>query len=155
VMIARNVIPERYGFPVRWLGALAVVELPAGRNFLTDPALAGEMCAALDAGDAAGLIVDLSGRGVCDSTCLDALMRAARRAQGRGSWLRLVIPDPDVRTMVRLVALDGMMPVHASVTEAVAAAQEATVAADRLARRGDREYPLWLGTVPSGGRYMT
>ena len=74
-MITHNVIPDSSGFPVRWFGEVAVVELPAGRNFLKAPALAGELCAALDAGAAMGLILDLSGGGVCDSArfgCFDA-----------------------------------------------------------------------------------
>ena len=120
-MSARIVIPDGSGFPVRWFGGFAVVELPAGRGLLTAAALAAELCAVLEAG-AAGLIVDLPSTSVCDSASLDALMRAARRARGWGSWLRLVIPDPGVRKMVRLVALDEVMPVHASVTGAVAAA---------------------------------
>jgi anti-sigma B factor antagonist len=121
VMRARGVIPGGSGFPVRWFGGFAVVELPAGGDFLTPPALAGELCAVLDAG-AAGLIADLPGAGACDSACLDALMRAARRARGWGAWLRLVVRDPGARKVVRLVALDGLMPVHASVTGAVQAA---------------------------------
>jgi anti-anti-sigma regulatory factor len=130
-MSAGCVIPDSSGFPVRWLGGFAVVELPAGRGFLTPAALAGELCAVLDAGGA-GLIADLPSTGVCDSACLDALMRTARRARGWGSWLRLVIPDPGVRRVVRLVALDEVMPVHASVTGAVAAAarEAVMVAAD-------------------------
>jgi anti-sigma B factor antagonist len=120
-MSARGVIPESSGFPVRWIGGFAVMERPTGRGFLTPTALAGKLCAVLDAG-AAGLIADLPGAGVCDSACLDALMRTARRARGWGSWLRLVIPDPGVRKVVRLVALDEVMPVHASVAGAVAAA---------------------------------
>jgi anti-sigma B factor antagonist len=128
-MSASGFVPGSSGFPVRWLGGFAVVELPAGRGPLTAPALAGELCAVLDAG-AAGLIIDLPGARLCDSAFLDALMRAARRARGWGSWLRLVIPDPGMRKVVRLVALDKVMPVHASVTEAVAAARAAaTVAA--------------------------
>jgi anti-sigma B factor antagonist len=119
--VSCGVIPGSSGFPVRWLGGFAVVELPAGKGFLTAPALAGELCAVLDAG-AAGLVVELPGAGVCESACLDALMRAARRARGWGSWLRLVIPDPGARKVVRLVALGEVMPVHASVTGAVAAA---------------------------------
>jgi anti-sigma B factor antagonist len=110
-------VMSRRGF----IGGFAVVELPADRDCFTAPALAGELCAVLDAG-AAGLIVELPGTGACDSACLDALMRVARRARGWGSWLRLVIPDPGVRRMVRLVALDEVMPVHASVTGAVAVA---------------------------------
>lgn len=127
-MGARDFIQDGSGLPVRWLGGFAVVELPAGRSFLTAPALAGELCAVLDAG-ATGLIVDLHSAGACDSACLDALMRVARRARGWGTWLRLVIPDPTVRKVVRLVALDEAMPVHASVTEAVAAAWEAAMIA--------------------------
>jgi anti-anti-sigma regulatory factor len=128
-MSTRGVVPDGSGFPVRWFGGFAVVELPAGRGSLTAPALAGELCAVLDAG-AAGLIVDLPRAGACDSACLDALMRAARRARGWGAWLRLAVPDPGARKMVRLVALDELMPVHASVTGAVAAAaREAAVAA--------------------------
>jgi anti-anti-sigma regulatory factor len=120
-MGARGVIPGGSGFPVRWLGGFAVVELPAAGGFLTPPALAGELRAVLDAG-APGLIAELPGAGVADSACLDALMRAARRARGWGSWLRLVVRDPGARKVVRLVALDEVMPVHASVTSAVAAA---------------------------------
>jgi anti-anti-sigma regulatory factor len=123
-MSARGFTPASSGFLVRWFGGFAVVELPAGRVFLPAAALAGELCAVLDAG-AAGLIVDLSGSGMCDSARLDALIRAARRARGWGSWLRLVIPDPSARKVARLVALDEVMPVHASVTEAVAAAARA------------------------------
>jgi anti-anti-sigma regulatory factor len=59
---------------------------------------------------------------VCDSACLDALLRAARRARSWGSWLRLVIPDHGARRLIRLVALDEVMPMHASVTGAIAAA---------------------------------
>ena len=49
-------------------------------------------------------------------------MRAGRRARGWGSWLRLVIPADDARRMVRLVAMDEVMPVHTSVPDAIAAA---------------------------------
>jgi hypothetical protein len=132
VTSTRGVVPGSSGFPVRWFGGFAVVESPAGRGFPTASALVGELCAVLDAGST-GLIVDLHSTGVCDSACLDALTRAARRARGWGSWLRLVIPDPGARSVVRLVALDELMPVHASVTGAVAAAawEEAVMAAAR------------------------
>jgi anti-sigma B factor antagonist len=121
VMNARDGIPDGSGFPVRWVGGFAVVALPAVS--LTPPALAGQVCAVLDAG-ATGLIADLPDAGAGDSSSLDALMRAARRARGWGSWLRLVVRDPGARTVVRLVALDEVMPVHASVTEAVEAAAQ-------------------------------
>lgn len=85
-MNARGVIPGSSGFPVRWSGGFAVVELPSGRGFPTGSALAGELCA---------------------------------------------VPDPGVRNVVRLVALDEVMPVHASVTGAIAAAREAAMVGGR------------------------
>lgn len=130
MMSERGVIPGSSEFPVRWSGGFAIVELPSGRGFPGSSALAGELCAVLDAG-APGLIVDLPSTSVCDSACLDALMRSARRARGWGSWLRLVVPDPGVRRVVRLVALDEVMPVHASVTGAIAAAREAATVGGR------------------------
>jgi anti-sigma B factor antagonist len=103
------------------------MEPPGGKCFLTAAALTGELCAVLDAG-ADGLIVYLPGTCAFDSACLDTLMRVAKRARGWGAWLRLVVPDAGVRRMVRLVALNQVMPVHASVTAAVgAAALEAAV----------------------------
>jgi anti-anti-sigma regulatory factor len=142
-MTAPNVIPDNSGFPVRWFGGIAVVELPTGRSFLTAPVLAGDLCAALDDGDAAGLIVDLSSSGVCDASRLGALMRAARRARDRGSWLRLVIPDPGARKMARRVAPDEVMPVHASVGEAIAAAgRENTIAQPDLNPGGHQPHPV-------------
>jgi anti-anti-sigma regulatory factor len=117
------------GLPVRWFCGFAVIEPPAGKCFLSATALAGELCAVLDAG-AEGLIVYQPGTCVFDSACLDTLMRVARRARGWGTWLRLVIPDAGVRRVVRLVALNQVMPVHASVAAAVrAAALEAAVEA--------------------------
>ena len=124
---AHSVTSGSPGLPVRWFGGFAVMEPPVGERFLSAAALAGELCAVLDAG-AEGLIVYLPGTCVFDSACLDTLMRVARRARGWGTWLRLVIPDAGVRRVVRLVALNQVMPVHASVTAAVeAAALEAPV----------------------------
>jgi len=150
VMSARGVIPGGPGVQVRWLGGFAVVTFPAGRGFLTPPALAGELCAVLDAG-ATGLIAELPGAGVADSACLDALMRAARRARGWGSWLRLVVRDPAARKVVRLVALDEVMPVHASVTGAVeAAAREAATGAASDAGEAAGRAPSHAGAGAEG-----
>ena len=120
---ARKVTSGGPGPPVRWFGGFAAVMGAASlsKRFLSATALAGELCAVLDAG-AEGLIVYWPGTNVFDSACLDTLMRVARRARGWGAWLRLVIPDAGVRRVVRLVALNQVMPVHASVTAAVAAA---------------------------------
>ena len=128
-MDARGFIPGSPGLRARWFGRFAVVELPPGKSILTAPALAGALCAVLDQGGA-GLIVVLPGVGVVDSASLDVLLRTARRARGWGSWLRLAIPAPDARRLVRLVSLDAVMPVHTSAAGAIAAAlREAAAAA--------------------------
>ena len=128
-MSARDVSPGSSGFPVRWFGRFAVVRLSADSGFPAAAALAGELCAVLDAG-ASGLIVELPGTSAYDSTRLAPLMRVARRARGWGTWLRLVIPDAGVRRVAQLVALDEVMPVHASVPAAVAAAILESVVVD-------------------------
>jgi anti-sigma B factor antagonist len=107
--------------PVRRFAECAVVRWPAGTGVPAAPAIAGVLCAVLDSGGL-GLIVEISGAGFFGAECLGSLVRAARRARGWGSWVRVVVPDPHVRTVVRLVSLDEVMPVHASVAEAVAAA---------------------------------
>jgi anti-sigma B factor antagonist len=128
-MSTHGMPPGSPGFSVRWFDRFAVGRRSAGPFFLTAAALAGELCAVLDAG-ASGLIVELSGTSAYDSTRLDPLMRAARRARGWGTWLRLVIPDAGVRQVVQLVALDEVMPIHATVPAAVAAAILESVAVE-------------------------
>ncbi|HEY0932722.1 MAG TPA: hypothetical protein VGD91_03180 [Trebonia sp.] len=56
-----------------------------------------------------------------DSVDLEVLLRTAKRARGWGSWLRLIVPDPDARKLVRLLTRNEAVPVHASVTGALAA----------------------------------
>ena len=120
-MSARDISPGDPGFSIRWFGRFAVLRGPAPPYPLTAVVLAGVLCTVLEAG-APGLIVELPGTSVYDSARLDALMRAARRARGWGTWLRLVIPDPGVRQVAQLVALDEVMPVYATVPIAVASA---------------------------------
>ena len=127
-MYARDFGQGGPGFQIRRYGGFAIMEWPARHDVLTAAALAGELCSVLDEGGP-GLIVDLSGTGFCDSECLGALMQVARRARGWQSWLRVVIPDHAARTMAQLVTLDQVMPVHASVADAVTAACLETITA--------------------------
>jgi anti-sigma B factor antagonist len=115
-------VPGRPEFLVHQFEGCAVLRLPAETDSFTAPAISGELCALLDSG-MRGLIVDMSDTGLCDAACLGSLVRAARRAQGWGSWIRLVIPDQHARKVARLVSLDGLMPVHGSVAEAVASSR--------------------------------
>lgn len=107
--------------PVSRVGGCVVAALPAEIDLVNGLDIRDGLCAVID-GCEQGLIVDMSATSFCGSTGLAVLLRAYRRAQGRGMWLRLVVPHPHVRRLVRLVALDGLMPVDVSVAAAVAAA---------------------------------
>jgi RNA polymerase sigma-70 factor (sigma-E family) len=129
------------GLPVRRVGGYAAAALPGEIDLVNALEIRDRLCAVIDSA-APGLIVDMSATRFCDSTGLAVLLWAYRRAQARGVWLRLVVPHPHVRKMVRLVTLDGLIPVHPSVAEAVAAARRGA------AGNGVAAQPLSPGRVP-------
>jgi RNA polymerase sigma-70 factor (sigma-E family) len=129
------------GLPVDRVGGYGVAALPDEIDLVNAPEIRDRLCAVIDSA-APGLIVDMSATTFCDSTGLAVLLRAYRRAQARGVWLRLVVPHPHVRKMVRLVSLDGLIPVHTSVAEAVATAHRGA------AGNGAAAHPLRPGRVP-------
>jgi anti-sigma B factor antagonist len=110
------------GLPVRRVDRYAAAALPDEIDLVNALEIRDRLCAVTDS-CAPGLIVDMSATSFCDSTVLAVLLRAYRQAQARRMWLRLVVRHPHVRNVVRLVTLDGLIPVHTSVAEAVAAAR--------------------------------
>lgn len=65
------------------------------------------------------LIVDLSGVEFCDSTGVNVLLAAMRRAHDEGGSLSLVSPQAAVRKVLGITGLDSVFPVRESVEEAV------------------------------------
>ena len=65
------------------------------------------------------LLVDVSGLAFIDSAALHQIVRAHRRLRADGCVLALVSPSPGVARVLQLSALDQVIPVHASVEEAV------------------------------------
>ncbi|TAK68215.1 MAG: STAS domain-containing protein [Actinomycetota bacterium] len=76
--------------------------------------------AALPAGPAA-VVVDLVDVGFLDSTGLGVLVKASARAREHGGSFGLVVANPSVDKVFRLTGLDAVIPLHASVAEAVGA----------------------------------
>lgn len=71
-------------------------------------------------------VVDMTGTRFCDSAGLHTLLRAHRRAGADGGEVRVVIAaDSPVRRVLELTRLENVMPVFASVAQAVARAPAA------------------------------
>ncbi|MFC6880317.1 MULTISPECIES: STAS domain-containing protein [Actinomadura] len=78
--------------------------------------------AMFDVLDAGGpLIVDLREVTFCDSTGLNAIVSANRRAAERGTVLALIAIPPRVERVFRITALDKYLSIHDTLRDALAA----------------------------------
>jgi len=67
----------------------------------------------------ATLVADLSATEFCDTTGLYVLVRAHKRAEAEGGELRLVIPQAAVLRVFTVTGVDGVIPIYASLEEAL------------------------------------
>lgn len=88
-------------------------------DLYTVPRLQRELTAALEAGGPVRLIVDLSGVEFCDSTGVNALLAAHRRAREVGGDLELAAPRPSVRKILQVTGLESVFTVLDSPTQSV------------------------------------
>ena len=72
------------------------------------------------------VIVDLAGLEFIDCSGIAVLARACKLARHAGGELRLAAPRPRVLRVLTLTRLTDVIPVHASVAEAAAAAKQGT-----------------------------
>lgn len=95
-----------------------LVTLPAEIDLTNAPAIQAGLLAALD--EPGLVIADMSGTTFCDSAGLRVLVIARDRARDRGSALRIIIrPDGSVARTMAILGLDRMLPVYASMQDAV------------------------------------
>lgn len=112
------------------------VEVGAGAGTPTDPAVVvavgsldartaprlREQLVALCAQDRHHVVVDLDGVELLDATGLGVLVAALRRVRPHGGSVRLVCTRPDVRRVLEVVGVTGMLPLHPTVQHALTAA---------------------------------
>ncbi len=112
-------MPES-GFPVEWMGQLAVVTLPEQIDVSNVAQLRDQLLSVVNRG-AAVLIADMSATVSCDHAAVDAIARAYQRAAVNGTQLRLAAAAPVVRRVLSIEGLDRLVSVYPSVEAALAA----------------------------------
>ena len=104
---------------VRWDGRHAVVTLPREID-VTNAATVYQFLEAVAAQSPEVVAADLTGTVFCDSAGLNDLLRASRAIASHDGELRLAIGDSPVLRIVQLSGIDQVIPVFASVDEALA-----------------------------------
>lgn len=81
----------------------------------------------------ARLIVDLTEVTSIDSSCLSAMLDAAKALRPTGGALHLVVTDPAVRRIFQITLLDRLFSIHASLAAALQPREDAPLAVGRAA----------------------
>jgi anti-sigma B factor antagonist len=105
-------------FGVRIVGGVPVVSAPEE----IDISNAAEFRSALQSAVASHpmIVADLSSTEYCDSSGLNVLVRAFRRAQERGGELRLVASTNAVLRILNVTGVGKMLKVYANLPDALA-----------------------------------
>jgi len=80
-------------------------------DLYTAPRLHGELITALADGGPARIVVDMSGVEFCDSTGMNVLLAAQRRARERGGDVQLAGPRPAIRKVLQVTGLETVFTV--------------------------------------------
>lgn len=110
-------------FPVEVIEGVPVVTAPEEIDLANAARLKAALLEAALAETAepgrALLVVDMSRTRFCDSAGLNALVSAARQARAEGGEVRLVITGEAVSRIVQLTGMDRVIPIYASLEDAV------------------------------------
>ena len=134
-----------YSYPVRWVGAQAVVALPEHVDVSNAGQIREELLWVINRG-AVALIADMTATVSCDHAGADAVLRARRRAVASGTEIRLVATAPIVRRVLAASGLQHLVPVYPFLEAAMAAGPPAAVAAPAV-----RAGPRASGRAPARG----
>jgi anti-sigma B factor antagonist len=80
-------------------------------DLYTAPRLHGELVTALAGDQPVRLVIDMSGVEFCDSTGMNVLLAAHRRAHEQGGDLELAAPRPGVRKILQVTGLESVFTV--------------------------------------------
>jgi anti-anti-sigma factor len=95
-----------------------VVTLPAEVDVATAGDIRHQLLSVINQG-ASALVVDMTATTFCDSSCVNAVVRAYHRAVAAGTPMRLVCAWPGVRRVFEITEIDRLIPVYPSVDEAL------------------------------------
>ncbi|GAA3930512.1 STAS domain-containing protein [Actinomadura viridis] len=102
----------------------AVVRVRGEIDVLSRERFEEAMMEALEAGGP--MVVDMREVTFCDSTGLNAIVTANRRALARGTAMALVALPPRIRRVFRITAVDEFIPIYDTLREAVSALPSTT-----------------------------
>jgi anti-sigma B factor antagonist len=105
-------------FPVEVIEGVPVVTAPEKVDIANAALLQKALTEAAGPGRAL-VVVDMSGTRFCDSAGLNALVAADRRARAEGGEVRLVVTGEPVVRIVALTGVDRVIPIYASLEEAL------------------------------------
>ncbi len=80
-------------------------------DLYTAPRLHSELVTALSGGRPAQIVVDMSGVDFCDSTGMNVLLAAHRRAREQGGDLELAAPRPAIKKILQVTGLETVFTV--------------------------------------------
>lgn len=120
----RSLPPEfRFGLSTSNFNGTHVVAVRGELDLHTVPELTRTL-AELAALDSPYVIVDLTHAALVDSTSLSALLETARSLRARGGELVVSCRDRSIRKVFGITGVDQLIPMHASLEEAVRQALE-------------------------------
>jgi anti-sigma B factor antagonist len=120
-------VPE-VRFPVEVTGGVPVVAAPPEIDVTSAEGLRAALLEAAARGHGT-FVVEMSRTRFCDSSGLQALVAAYRRARAEDGEMLVVIPDAAVLRVFAITGMDQVIPNFASLDEALAQAPAARTAA--------------------------
>jgi anti-sigma B factor antagonist len=102
-------------------GDWVVVEITGDLDLAAAPALRQEVLALLNAGQRS-IVLDLTATGFLDSLGLGTIVAVWKRVRVLGGELLVVCPESRLQRVFRVVDLDRILPLHATVEDALGSA---------------------------------
>jgi anti-sigma B factor antagonist len=100
-------------------GGRTVMSLGGEIDLYTAPRLHGELVTILSGDAPVQIVVDMSGVDFCDSTGMNVLLAAHRRAREQGGDLELAAPRPAIRKILQVTGLESVFTVLEDPAQAV------------------------------------
>lgn len=113
-------------YEIKRTGDIAIFKLNESRFDASIAGLVkGEFTIILHTEEVNKLILDLSEVEYCDSSGLSAILLAFRILQSNEGHIRLASPTKNVKTLIEISQLDRILPICATVDEAIQGLKEA------------------------------